>query len=655
MTPILQRAPVTLLTLHQVERAHGDLIVFEGASLRIDERDRIGIVGDNGSGKTTLLRVLCGLDEPDHGERSTRRGLEVSWTSQIPDLEPGTTILESARASFARLDELEAELRELEAAMAERPEDPAPQRRYEQVHTAFEAAGGYDRERFVERALLGLGFVREEWNKTVDVLSGGEKVRVALARALLVPAELLVLDEPTNHLDLEGIAFLEQTLAERRGAFVVVSHDRRFLDTVCTSIVEVDSARVTRYPGNYSAFREQQDRELKTAMREYAKQQDFVQKEMAYIRKHMGSRWTAQAKGRLKRLSRLQLLAKPKTSRARMRLDLGSAKGLSGQCVIEADGLAKTFDGQSDPLWHDLDLRVFHGDRVALLGRNGSGKTTLLATLAGRQQASSGKIERAKLLRIGFFSQQMEDLPTTGTVLSTFMALVPQWTEGECRDHLALFVFRGDDVDKDVTTLSGGEKRRLCLARLIVQPFDICFFDEPTNHLDIATREALEEALADYKGTIVVVSHDRWFVSRVVRQVYELRSDRIVVHNDGIEGYERSLVERRRAEEALRKQERHERRRLDEAARGPSSTTEDNEDDLASRSGQVSAKIRNPFAFEKLEREIIELEEALERIDATLHDPDAWKDPDGLKAAQARQTELGDRLKALYEKWENWQ
>ena len=358
------------------------------------------------------------------------------------------------------------------------------------------------------------------------------------------PAELLVLDEPTNHLDLEGIAFLEQTLAERRGAFVVVSHDRRFLDTVCTSIVEVEAARVTRYPGNYSAFREQQDRELKTALREYAKQQDFVQKEMAYIRKHMGSRWTAQAKGRLKRLSRVQLLAKPKTSQARMKLDLGGAKGLSGQCVLEAEGLAMRFDGQSEPLWEGLDLRVFHGDRVCLLGRNGTGKTTLLAALAGRIQVKAGRIERAKLLRIGFFSQQMEDLPTSGTVLSSFMALVPQWTEGECRDHLALFVFRGDDVEKEVATLSGGEKRRLCLARLIVQPFDICFFDEPTNHLDIATREALEDALANYSGTIVVVSHDRWFVSRVVQQIFELRGDGIVRPQ---RGHRRLRTEPRRA------------------------------------------------------------------------------------------------------------
>ncbi|MCA8968973.1 MAG: ABC-F family ATP-binding cassette domain-containing protein [Planctomycetes bacterium] len=635
---------MTLLTLHQVERAYGDALVFGDVSLRIAEDDRIGIVGDNGAGKTTLVKVLIGEDPPDRGERSVRRDLEIAWTAQIPQLTAGMTVLEAAQRSFARFEAMESELRELETAMAAEPENASLAARYERVHTAFEAGNGYRRHAFAERALQGLGFARDRFGDDVEVLSGGEKARVALAQAMLLPAELLILDEPTNHLDLEGIAFLEDWLEQRKGAFVLVSHDRRFLDRVCRSIVEIDSGQVTRYRGNYSAWQEQKARELETALREYEKQSEWYAKEMAYIRKHMGSRWTAQAKGRLKRLQRVERLARPRTGPgARMALRLGSAKGLSGQTVIEGKSLSLRY-GDAEPLFEDVGFRVFHGDRIGILGRNGTGKSSLLEIIAGQQPATKGTIERSKTLRVGYFRQEMDDLPTSGTVLSTFMSLVPNWTEGECRDHLARFVFRGDDVDKDVRVLSGGEKRRLCLARLVVQPVDCYLLDEPTNHLDIATREALEEALDDFEGTIVSVSHDRWFLNRVIQRVFELTKAGIIVHEGGIEDYETSATARRRVEEAEKREQRQE-RRAESAAEALPSTA----------STASSNKIRNPYAFEKLEARIMELETEREELQAALHDENAWKDPERMKELQGKVQSIDGELQGLYETWENWQ
>ncbi|MEZ5989097.1 MAG: ATP-binding cassette domain-containing protein [Planctomycetota bacterium] len=323
---------MTLLTLNAVERSHGDLTVFEGVSLRLGEGERVGVVGDNGSGKTTLVRVLVGLDPPDRGERTTRRDLRIAYSEQIPDLPAGATVLEAAHAAFGELEALEGELRELEGEMAGHPDDRRLLRRYEDCLAAFEAGGGWDRERFAERTLTGLGFSRAQLDQDVSTLSGGQKARVALARVLLRPADLLVLDEPTNHLDLDGIAFLEDLLGRRRAAYVVVSHDRHFLDALVTSVVEVEGGRVTRYRGAYRDYRRQKQAELDRALDEFKKQQDFVAREMEFIRRHMGSRRTAEARGRLKRLRRLELLARPPAERhVRLSLGVAEARGLRGQ------------------------------------------------------------------------------------------------------------------------------------------------------------------------------------------------------------------------------------------------------------------------------------------------------------------------------------
>ncbi|HHI78703.1 MAG TPA: ABC-F family ATP-binding cassette domain-containing protein [Planctomycetes bacterium] len=632
---------MTLISLSQVERSFGDRIIFSDVSLRIDETDHIGVVGDNGEGKTTLFRVLTGEDPPDQGTRTARKDLSIAGTAQIPVFAPGQTVLEALQASFADLQALEDELRRLEAAMEANPEDPRLMKRYEACSLAFEAGGGWQREQLANRALQGLGFSEKDRNQDASTLSGGQKVRLELARCLLRPVHLLMLDEPTNHLDLTGIRFLEEHLRNHRGAFVVISHDRTFLDRVANAIVEVEGGKVNRYPGNFSDYRKQKDLGLKTALRDFKKQEDFIAKEMEFIRRHMGSRRTAEAKGRLKRLERLKRIAPPKGDSRSMGLRFGAAKGLEGQTVLEVEQLRFGYD-KDKPLFQNLHFRIQHGERVGIVGRNGIGKSSLLSLIAGRLSPDAGKIEKAKKLRISWFRQEMEDLPSLGTVLQALHVLLPDWTEGQCRSHLARFLFFEEDISKSVEVLSGGEKRRLALARLVTQPADILLLDEPTNHLDISSREALEEALESFNGTVVMVSHDRWFLKTLSARILELRPDGVLPHPD-FDAFEEALQRDRRS--ATRKKA---------AAKSAQELPPPKPGSSSTASGKTG-KIRNPWAFQKLEEKIFELEEELEILQKEWDDPELWKDAERMKSLKKKKDSLEETLQEHYERWENWE
>src|SRR5262245_32878961 len=373
------RRPMTLVTLEKITRSFGVDPVLDGLSLRIDEGDRIGVIGDNGAGKTTMVRILAGVDEPDTGQRNCRKDLRIAYGSQLPDLPAGTTVHEFARRGTGEHDLLQQRMRALEAAMANGSAPAIAE--YGRLQAAFEAGGGYDHDHKVEGVLEGLGFAEADRQKDVAVLSGGERSRVQLAVLMTTPADLLILDEPTNHLDLAGIEFVEDFVRRYPGAVVAISHDRRFLDAVATSIVVVGDGVAARYKGNFSHYAAQRDLELLTQARQYRNQREFVDKEMDYIRRNMAGRMSAQAKGRLKRLQRLQLIDKPKGTRATMRLSFGDAKGLTGQTVLDAEEL--TVRAGARTLIDRGELRVWFGETVALLGRNGAGKTTLLRLLAG--------------------------------------------------------------------------------------------------------------------------------------------------------------------------------------------------------------------------------------------------------------------------------
>ncbi|HZT55575.1 MAG TPA: ABC-F family ATP-binding cassette domain-containing protein [Burkholderiaceae bacterium] len=489
--------------------------------------------------------------------------------------------------------------------------------------------------------LEGLGFAAADRQKDVAVLSGGERSRAQLAVLMTTPADLLILDEPTNHLDLAGIEFVEDFVRRYPGAVIAISHDRRFLDAVAQSIVVVGDGVAARYKGNFSHYAAQRDLELLTQARQYRNQREFVDKEMDYIRRNMAGRMSAQAKGRLKRLQRLQLIEKPKGTRATMRLSLGDAKGLRGQTVLDAEELTVRVDQRT--LIDRGELRVWFGETVALLGRNGAGKTTLLRLLAGLGAPAGGRIRRAPNLRIGYFSQEVTDLPQQGTVLDALRELDRTVDEKQLRDHLALFLFCGDDVDKPVAELSGGEKQRLSLARLLRSQFDLLCMDEPTNHLDVAGTEGLEQALKEYPGTVVLITHDRRLVEEVADRVLWVENGAIRTFERGLEQCLRVLAEERSAARAAETEAREKAARKAQQAAAPAPKAIE------------TGKVRNPLMFQKLEERIMALEEQLKQARDAMMLPENYASTSRMKELQQKEAALQQQLAEAYQQWENWQ
>ncbi|MEO0481682.1 MAG: ABC-F family ATP-binding cassette domain-containing protein [Planctomycetota bacterium] len=631
---------MTLATLDRIARRFGDLEILSSASLQLDLGERVGIVGANGSGKTTLIRILAGADEPDLGTRTLRKGLRLAYAEQVPRLSPGMTVREFVRRGDGSFDDLASRIAGLEARLADSPDDPEALRDYGELQTAFEAGGGYERDHVCERVLDGIGFRGDALDKDLRVLSGGEKSRVVLASLMTTPADLLILDEPTNHLDLEGIAYVEEQVQRHPGTVVVVSHDRHFLDAIATRIVEVDDGTTQSYKGNYTAWKKQRDERLLAEMRAFKNQQAFIEKEMDYVRRNMGSRMTRQAKGRLRKLARLETINAPKRGQQRTRLQFGNeVRGRTGQTMIEARGLSvkagelQVVDRQ--------DLRVNFGETVALLGRNGAGKSTLLRAMVGQLPPSAGDVERAHGLRIARFSQEVTELPLHLTVFAALRQVDPEATDKEIRDHLALFLFHGEEVESPVEGLSGGEKQRLNLARLTRSPYDLLLLDEPTNHLDMEGREGLEDAIRGFPGTVVIVTHDRALIDTVCDRVLYLEGGQVRDFRGSLDECMDSILQERAQKRSAAKHEK-------QAARAETAATAE------PKKAAQATKIRNPMKFAELEANIVETEEKLETARSDMALEENYRDAQKFQALQELEKTLERELQKLYERWENW-
>jgi len=529
-----------LVQLNGVSKAFGSVTVLRDVSFQINPFEKIGLIGANGAGKTTLLKIIGRAHEIDTGTVTRKSGLQIGTLDQIPDFHEGTSVLEEGLRSSDHLRAAEREMRELEHAIASGP-PPDVLDRYSRLQHEFELKGGYSYRALTESALLGVGFSKEAMDRPSRELSGGEKNRLALAKLLLSNAELLLLDEPTNHLDIRSIEWLEKFLKETDKTLVVVSHDRFFLDRVANRIIEVVDARIQDYRGNYSAYLKERGERLARQEKEWKLQNEWLEKQEDYIRRNIAGQKTKQAQSRRKLLARVKPIEKPKTSSTRAKFRFMPVER-SGRYVLTARNLSIGYS--ETPLVQSIEFEVQRGERWAILGANGSGKTTLLRTLIGSRSPVEGELEWNEALDVGYYDQQLSDLIPENTVLEEIRALDSLATDGELRSYLAQFLFSGEDVFKKIEQLSGGEKSRLMLARIIYLAPQLLALDEPTNHLDISSREALEGALGEYPGTILFVTHDRFLVQKIATHLLYIEAGRAHVF-DRLSAFEEWLEEDR--------------------------------------------------------------------------------------------------------------
>ncbi len=501
----------------------GGQIVLDQATVEFHSGETVGLVGPNGAGKSTLFKIIEGEMQPDLGTVTCSRGMELGYLSQESDLDPNKGLRDEVMGAFEHLFAMEKRLHDLSDRMAA---GEAVLDEYDRLQHRFDAAGGYDHEQRLNQVLGGLGFGPEEYGLPVSAMSGGQRSRASLAKLLLQDSQFLLLDEPTNHLDIDAVRWLERFLVGHRGGAVVISHDRYLLDRLATRIVELEKHRLVTYPGNYSNYVKTRELRLLTQGRQFEKDREFIEKERAFINKHMAGQRTKEAQGRRTRLERRIgngefVLEKPAESR-RVKFDFDEGLELDGP-VLRADGLAKAYDDKQ--LFRDLNIRLDSGMRLCITGPNGVGKSTLLKVVMDQVERDDGEFEFHRRANIGYYAQDATELKEEQTVVDAIREVRPEFSEERTRTLLGAFRFSEERVFKKLGQLSGGERSRVRLVKLLLSSPNVLILDEPTNHLDIGSREALEQALADYKGTIIAVSHDRYFLDRTADRLLVMRPE----------------------------------------------------------------------------------------------------------------------------------
>ena len=511
-----------LLTATNLSKSFGAVDIFPELTFSIPHKARIGLVGPNGVGKTTLLRVLLGDEEASGGMINRARGISIGYLPQEAVLNSSRNLWDECLTVFRPLLQLQHEVNEISEALSRNPDSAQLIEQYGKLQSRFERDGGYDFETRMHMTLTGLGFNRADERRPVSHLSGGQRTRVMLAKLLLSQPDLLLLDEPTNHLDISAVEWLEVYLRDWRGAVLIVSHDRYFLDQVATAIWEMTPA-LEEYRGNYSAYMLQREDRYKRRLQEYQAQQEFVEKEEDYIRRNIAGQNTRQAQGRRKRLERMleEATIIPPVQKRTLRINLTSS-GRSGDLVLRTKALSVGYADEGKSLFEVDDLTFVRGECAAIIGPNGAGKTTFLKTILEQIPAYSGETVLGSSLKIGYFAQAHEGLHQDWTLMQEIQAVNPKMLPAEVRDYLARFLFTGEDVFKEVNLLSGGERGRLALACLALQGANLLLLDEPTNHLDLPSQEILQSILADFQGTILLVSHDRYLIDALATQIWEV-------------------------------------------------------------------------------------------------------------------------------------
>lgn len=648
-----------LLQATDISKLYGVNTILSGISLQVSERDRIGLVGVNGAGKSTFLQILAGELSYDSGQIFKSKETTIGYLAQNSGLQSDRSIWEEMLAVFSHLTETEAELRRMEELIAD-PSQMEDEKAYQDLLDRyalksdwFKDNGGYEIETKIRSVLHGMGFGSFPPDTVVSTLSGGQKTRLALARILLQAPDFLMLDEPTNHLDIETLTWLEDYLRNYAGALLVVSHDRYFLDRLVTAIVEIERHQSRRYTGNYSKYIELKAAEYESQMKLYEKQQDEIARMETFIQRNIvRASTTKRAQSRRKQLEKMEIMDRPLGDLKRASFTF-EAEIMSGKEVLQADHLAYAFEGQPAPLFRNVSFNMRRGETVALIGPNGIGKSTLLQILRGDLKPAAGNITWGAKVKIGYYDQEQTHLNPQNTVLEEVWSAFSHIEEARIRSVLGNFLFSGEDVLKKVAALSGGEKARVALAKLMLQKANVLILDEPTNHLDLYSKEVLESALLDYDGTLLFISHDRYFLNKMAERIVEL-------HPEGAEhylgNYDDYLAKKEELAELEAERLSAEIAKSAASAKASSATTDTSiKSGVASYEADKQAKReeRNrQRRMEQLEELITNLEDEIAALEAELTLPEVYQD---YTAIQQRQTEIDSKkaqLAATYEEWE---
>jgi ATP-binding cassette subfamily F protein 3 len=625
---------MTLLHAEQISKAFAGIPVLQDVSLQLEAHHKVGLIGANGSGKSTLLQILSGDLPPDSGTVERTRRLAIGYLTQEMTLEGERTLYEEVREAFRPLLDMQAEMAELETRLGQSESNSSALQRYGALLETFQAREGYAMQARVEATLYGLGFGAEDLQKPAAQLSGGQKNMAALARVLLEAPDLLLLDEPSNHLDIVATEWLEGFIRDYQGAVVVISHDRYFLDRTVEEIVEIERHRLTPYPGNYSAYVKVKAERLEQQRKAYEQQQADIRRQEEFIRRNMAGQKTKQAQSRQKALDRLDRVAPPTTDGRRIGLQFETNQRESHE-VIVCRKVHKSYGPHH--VLRGVDFTVYRGEKVGLMGPNGAGKSTLLRLLMQQDTADEGTLRLGRNTAATYYDQEMAELNPNATALDEVWQIAPLKSVGEMRSYLARFLFSGDEVYNVIGHLSGGEKSRVALAKLMLSPANLLILDEPTNHLDIPAREALESALAEYPGAALIVSHDRYFLDRIVSRLLYLRNGRCDAYPGNYTDYQAHLAARQ--VEAQRAP----------AAKAAVKVKGHDKSDRAKFKTPRAPRRRKP---EVIERDIGDVEAAIEALQDTLDTEQQSADWQRLAELTSQQGALATRLEALMHEWE---
>ena len=641
-----------ILACHNINKSFGDHVIVRQGSFHIEEREKAALVGVNGAGKSTILKMIIGEELPDGGDITLARGKTLGYLAQHQDLLPGGTIYEELKSAREDIFEMERRIRAIELELKSLTGRELEERleTYNRLQSEFDARNGYACESEIVGVLKGLGFSEEDFSKKTDTLSGGQKTRVALGRLLLTTPDILLLDEPTNHLDLNSIAWLETYLINYPGAVFIVSHDRYFLNRVVTKVVEIENGEIRMYSGDYKAYSKKKQQLRDARLKEYFNQQREIRHQQAVIEKLRSfnrEKSIRRAESREKMLEKITPVEKPADAAPEMHFSL-EPSCVSGNDVLTVEHLSKQFDGQ--PLFTDVSFEIRRGEHVAIIGDNGTGKTTLLKILNQVVPADSGTFTLGAKVKIGYYDQEHHVLHDDKTIFDEISDAYPSLNNTQIRNTLAAFQFTGDEVFQEIRSLSGGEKGRVSLAKLMLSEANFLILDEPTNHLDIASKEILEEALNNYSGTLLYVSHDRYFINSTASRILELVNRTFVNYIGNYDYYLEKKEELTRACASAPA--------AGAAASSSPASSDTGAKDPGSRLSwqeqkeQQARERKRKNELKKTEEEISRLEERNAQIDHEMTLEEVYSNSVRCQELASEHAENEEKLAELYELWE---